>query len=1121
MAELTAFRNNALPYPVYGAPWTIVFPLLDATGTPVTGATCDSEISKNGDTAVDCTNEGAEIPFTTATNKGMYYLTLTAAEMTADIVAVTIYSATSKATPIVLYPRKLVALATGTSAGGAVGYITLAAASFTVDAQFGGCLCVATIDSNVEARVLQVCTQADQQCTVTPNWNVAPDADDTYIIYLPEGRQMPTVDATAWKGVVLAAADTAGYPKVTIKDGTGTGELDTTSGRVLSDLVYIHGTALTETDGQLAGRFTDFFDEASAAYTIATALADFKATGFSTLTQAQVTGGAYALNTTASGNVGIDWGNVENPTTAVDLSATAISLVDTASTVTDGATAVNLESFFQLALRSDAFIVADRAAALAIINADEGSGAGDYSPTGAAQEAIAAAITTGFPTNEHADAEPGGGNVVTGTNTANDSDSTWLDNGTYWQVAAAALDGDGFGLRVDQVFTLGTSLRPSQLLINAKETLVGVVHVWAYNYSTAAWDQLTDAVSAISGAADNDYVYPLLAAHQQASDGEVQIRYTSTDTSGLKYLYIDQALITAVVVGSGATPAEIADAVWANRFGEDVSRHIPKFSGDLWFVDDIAGLDTNTGNTVHSAYKTIGAAIAAAAAGDRIYVKAGTYTETGLDMNLAGLEMVGEIGAVIDPATGSALTISATHCYVTMIEVRPAAGEIGFDVAAGSDYSRLTDVLQSTTGATGIKIDSGTSYIVVTRSRCCEYTATGVDIGGVECILDQVVCRGDGGAETGFSLSHTNAHRNLISQCASIDNATRSYNVAAGADDNLFQMCSDSDGCGTYADAGANNAWRGFMIADIPVANVTQIEGADPTDTIRDSIVDDATRFSGANIDVAISSRSSHTAANVWTAGTRTLTSFGTLVADVATAVWAAVARTLTAATNITSTGGATFTQTGDSFDRLGAPAGASTAADIAALKTVADATLVDTGTTLPATLTSLMGATFATGTDSLEAIRNRGDAAWTTGAGGDATAADQTLIKEGIAALGNKAATAPAYMGGTFSAASDAQEAIRDRGDAAWVTGAGGVAGSGADAVTLTIEDDDGDPVANADVWISTDEAGATVVAGSLSSNDVGEVEFMLDAGVTYYCWRAKAGINFDNPATFVAVAD
>lgn len=66
------------------------------------------------------------------------------------------------------------------------------------------------------------------------------------------------------------------------------------------------------------------------------------------------------------------------------------------------------------------------------------------------------------------------------------------------------------------------------------------------------------------------------------------------------------------------------------------------------------------------------------------------------------------------------------------------------------------------------------------------------------------------------------------------------------------------------------------------------------------------------NLDAAVSSRSSHTAAavwavgartltsfgtlvnDIWSAGARTLTSYGTLVADVATAVWGAGARTLT-----------------------------------------------------------------------------------------------------------------------------------------------------------------------------------------------------------------------------------
>lgn len=49
-------------------------------------------------------------------------------------------------------------------------------------------------------------------------------------------------------------------------------------------------------------------------------------------------------------------------------------------------------------------------------------------------------------------------------------------------------------------------------------------------------------------------------------------------------------------------------------------------------------------------------------------------------------------------------------------------------------------------------------------------------------------------------------------------------------------------------------------------------------------------------------------------------------------------------------------------------------------LGTIAD---LGGGATVGANLSDMAGATFATGTDSLEAIRDRGDAAWTTGAGG------------------------------------------------------------------------------------------------------------------------------------------
>lgn len=71
-------------------------------------------------------------------------------------------------------------------------------------------------------------------------------------------------------------------------------------------------------------------------------------------------------------------------------------------------------------------------------------------------------------------------------------------------------------------------------------------------------------------------------------------------------------------------------------------------------------------------------------------------------------------------------------------------------------------------------------------------------------------------------------------------------------------------------------------------------------------------------------------------------------------AVWTVAARTLTAATNITSTGGTTVPQTGDSFARLGAPAGASVSADIAAIKADTAAILTDTGTTLDAAIAAV-----------------------------------------------------------------------------------------------------------------------------------------------------------------------
>ena len=123
---------------------------------------------------------------------------------------------------------------------------------------------------------------------------------------------------------------------------------------------------------------------------------------------------------------------------------------------------------------------------------------------------------------------------------------------------------------------------------------------------------------------------------------------------------------------------------------------------------------------------------------------------------------------------------------------------------------------------------------------------------------------------------------------------------------------------------------------------------------------------------------------------------------EIGTAVWATAARTLTAATNITSTGDTTVPQTGDSYARLGAPAGASVSADVAAVKT-------DTGNILTKLLKYVQ-------------LLVRKDAAIAT---------DNATELTAINANGGSGA-------GSFDNTTDSEQALRDRGDAAWITATG-----------------------------------------------------------------------------------
>lgn len=65
------------------------------------------------------------------------------------------------------------------------------------------------------------------------------------------GADLLDVSTVQWTGTNVATPDTAGYPKVTVKSGTGTGEINLSSGRADANTTYIAGAAVSTSTAQL------------------------------------------------------------------------------------------------------------------------------------------------------------------------------------------------------------------------------------------------------------------------------------------------------------------------------------------------------------------------------------------------------------------------------------------------------------------------------------------------------------------------------------------------------------------------------------------------------------------------------------------------------------------------------------------------------------------------------------------------------------------------------------------------------------------------------------------------------------------------------------------------------
>lgn len=161
----------------------------------------------------------------------------------------------------------------------------------------------------------------------------------------------------------------------------------------------------------------------------------------------------------------------------------------------------------------------------------------------------------------------------------------------------------------------------------------------------------------------------------------------------------------------------------------------------------------------------------------------------------------------------------------------------------------------------------------------------------------------------------------------------------------------------------------------------------------------------------------------------------------------------------------------------------------------------------LEATLTAIKGGGWST--ETLVSIKSAIDAI-----GGDASAANQTTMLTRLEAIMSSTASDPSV--GNFDPSTDSLEAIRNRGDAAWTSS--GV--TGANTVTLTFKETDANGNAIPDAVVTLKNAGGTSLDTATTDSN-GQVTFALDDG-TYYVYTHKLGsYTFTEPETLTVVGN
>ncbi len=237
------------------------------------------------------------------------------------------------------------------------------------------------------------------------------------------------------------------------------------------------------------------------------------------------------------------------------------------------------------------------------------------------------------------------------------------------------------------------------------------------------------------------------------------------------------------------------------------TKHIPKFGGELWFVDGGITASGN-GRTPNTAFKTILEAHTACSDGDAITIKAGSYTED-VVISKNYVELWFEIGVSLT-GTGTCLTVSGDNCRIRgEFNVYPLSAQVG--VILSGDGIIITDcIILGTSAAAGIRVTGEVCDLYNIKIAGIAAGGKTFDIQGGKTTIKQC---GAAGNTTSCGFYITGAI-GLLQDCFSTGNQTCGIYFGSGVNNWTVKQCTSGAGDGRWIDVDNAQMWDGFDFDD-------------------------------------------------------------------------------------------------------------------------------------------------------------------------------------------------------------------------------------------------------------------------------------------------------------------